>query len=494
MSYFSIDKITSLANIEAGSKIHIIGICGTAMGQLACLLQSRGFSVSGSDKEFYDPMSSLLRARDLELFEGYSSDNIPAETAFVIIGNSVPRTNPEVLAVESRNLSYSCFPAVLSELLIAGKHSLVVSGTHGKSTTTALISFLLSELKLKPSFFFAAVAPQIENSLVVTDGKISVVEGDEYDSVFFAKVPKFSFYAPQTLIIGSIEFDHADIYETPADIEKEFDRLVRSMPAGGTVFYYGDSPVLKRMASQWLADLDLKVVSFGESDSNHHRVSSQQLGGSGQTIEILSGGNSTKFNASLIGQFNARNIAAAYLACASLGADEKQLQTAVNNFKGLQRRQQVVLDSEVTLIEDFAHHPTAIKEVIGALKKTFPGRRVWCLYEPRSNTSRREIFRNQYLGAFSQADRVVIREIESRSFEKSEQLLKVSSLVEDLNRAGIDALCFKDVREIYQHVIDQIQPGDVIVVMSNGSFDGLVQLLRAGLIKAYPADQDQKPL
>jgi len=481
MAYFATDKITPLSQITAQSRVHLIGICGTAMGQLACLLQDRGFIVSGSDKEFYDPMGSLLSSRKIELFNGYSPDNIPADASIVVIGNSVTRDNPEVLAAQSRRLAYTCFPEALAELIIRGKHSVVVSGTHGKSTTAALLSFIFARAELHPSFFFAAVADQIKDSLVVDSGKFAITEGDEYDSAFFAKVPKFSFYLPDTLIINAIEFDHADIYSDATAIEREFDLLVRNMKSGGSVFYYGDNTALSELSKRWRAELDLNFISFGESPKNDRVISSRQIDSSRQTIAIKGGGLSDEVDTPLFGEFNARNVAAAYLVSLFLGAEKRKVREAIESFQGIRRRQQVVFDGEVLLIEDFAHHPTAVREVLTGLKRSYPGRRLWCLYEPRSNSSRREIFRAQYITAFSKADRVVIREIESKSFENEELLLKVPTLVKELESHGVQATSFKEVDRIRDFVIEQIKPGDLVVVMSNGSFDGLVGSLRESL-------------
>lgn len=486
---FSLEKITSLKDLPKDASIHIIGVCGVAMAQIAILLSEQGYKVSGSDKEFYDPMKSLLSRSKIVCHLGYDAKNLSADLDLVVIGNSVTRDNVEVKAAEQLSLAYSLFPQMLYEVVIAGKHSIVVSGTHGKSTTSAMIAWTLEQLALQPGYFVGGRVRQLSESLHAGDGKFSVVEGDEYDSAFFAKLPKFHFYKPDTLIITSLEFDHADIYSNLDAIRVEFEKLVSNMPPSGTVVLCNDDENLRTFATQW-KDSYPTLVTYGESADSNVVVSFRNAETSG-LIATATRKNGSQFDLSLslTGRYNQKNAIAAVLALEAAGLPlNKALFNTLAEFKGVDRRQQVWLEQPITLIEDFAHHPTAVKETLLGLREWYPQLRIIAVFEPRSNTSRKKIFQADYVKAFSQqADVVVMKEVESRGGDTAGDMFDVKEVCAEISASGVSAKSFLEISEIEAYVTGEAKPGDVVVVMSNGSFGGLIERLSQRLVRVVSA-------
>ncbi|MCB0332031.1 MAG: hypothetical protein KDD55_00960 [Bdellovibrionales bacterium] len=482
-SWFSQEASKSLMEIPSGATIHVIGVCGVAMGQLAVELSQQGYRVTGSDKEFYHPMAAILEDSSVETFSGYTAENIPPETALVVIGNSVPYENVEVQEVERRALDYTFFPKLLAESLIGESISLVIAGTHGKSTTTALTAHLLRSLSYAPSYFIGGQVRGFERSLHKGSGGVSVVEGDEYDSAFFAKVPKFSFYKPSHLVINAIEYDHADIYASLDDIKKEFRSLVTLLPPGGTLLCSADDEGVCSLLSEWKAREDITVITFGFSTTADVTLRTIPCEGSlGYQVHCSRSEGDFEFHLPLLGEYNAKNALAALLLVEIVGGDLQQACHAVGDFGGVVRRQQVHINTpKVFLVEDFAHHPTAVQETVSSMKRLFPHRRLLAVFEPRSNTSRQEIFREDYLASFVGADCVVLREVAARRGDEDRKLMDVQELSRELDSRGIRSFCYSDADQIADFVLQERQDGDVILVMSNGSFEGLVQKLCAQL-------------
>jgi len=477
--YFSISHSSSLDTLKKGDHIHVIGVCGVAMAQLAVLLSESGFSVSGSDKEFYEPMGSLLRASSVSLFEGYREENIPSSTKLVVIGNAISYGNSEVSRVENEGLPYTFFPKLLSEVVIGSRHSIVVTGTHGKSTTTALTATVLEECGAQPSYFIGAQVLGLSTSLKRGEGNVSVCEGDEYDSAFFAKLPKFHFYKPTTLIITSIEFDHADIYADLEAIKREFRLLVKSLPEGGRVICCIDDATVREEVEEFRSSSKAEIMTYGTSEDAMYRVVKRREEGDVQHVEL---GDGTILTLPLAGEFSARNSVAVYLATTSLGIESASVVKAIGKFKGLKRRQEVLFDNgSVTLIEDFAHHPTAVRETLRGLGERFHGRRLWAVFEPRSNTSRRRVFQNDYIAAFSSASEVVLCEVVARHNDQGVELLSVSELADSINSTKVRARSLPDAGAIAELLMSEVKKGDVIVIMSNGSFGGLPSILKERL-------------
>ena len=479
---FAVDCLTSINSIPVKSRVHVIGICGVAMAQIALQLSKLGFEVSGSDKEYFEPMSSLLKSSSITCHLGYDKKNISSDISLVVIGNSVTASNPEVLETSEKALAYTIFPKLLSELVIAQRHSIVVSGTHGKTTTSGMLAFVLEQMSLAPSYFVGGKAEQLSSGLKVGSGLISVVEGDEYDSSFFAKFAKFHFYQPNTLIITSIEFDHADIYANLEAIKNEFARLVNTMPQAGVVIACIDDAGVRDFISS-LPSANFKLITYGESPSadvvikfivsKSGALAANFISHSGQECEITLG---------IPGRYNLKNAVAGLLALESAKVSlSSELFAKFSEFKGVNRRQQLWLNTPITLIEDFAHHPTAVRETLRGIKEWLPGRRLIAIFEPRSSTSRKKIFESEYVSAFKEADLVVMKEVEARVLDNSDDLFDVETVCQAINQQGVAAKSFKEVDQIENWLLEHSKDNDIVVVMSNGAFGGLIRRLSLSL-------------
>jgi UDP-N-acetylmuramate: L-alanyl-gamma-D-glutamyl-meso-diaminopimelate ligase len=491
--WFSRERMTALSALASGSgSIHVIGVSGVAMAQMAVALSSRGFSVTGSDKEFYEPMGSFLRRSSVALKHGYAAENVPERCDLVLIGNAVSYGHPEVEVVERLGLPYTIFPKLLFDMCIEGRHSIVVSGTHGKTTTTAMIATALRHMNADPSYFVGGAIPGLDSGLQAGSGKFSVVEGDEYDSSFFAKVPKFSFYKPDSLIINAIEFDHADIYPNLAAIDREFEGLVTGMNAPGVIYCCVDGAHERELVQSWRAKGSAKFVTFGTSSGVDLQIDSVPLADpdfSQRVTATWSGfsGGKLHFRLQSPGQHNAKNAGVAAAVLSAQGFSVEQIRGGLEAFPGVKRRQEIRYSSErVVLIDDFAHHPTAVRETLAAIRQRYPSRRLLAVFEPRSNTSRRKVFQADYIDAFGAADEVFLALPKARGANDVE-LLDVGELAQNIaTRHKISSLAFEGAESIRAAVTARIEvlPHSVVLVMSNGGFDGLVQQLADMLSKS----------
>ena len=488
--FFTVANTTSLHSLPMGAQIHVIGVCGVAMAQIAVALTERGFVVTGSDKEFYEPMKSLLASSAVKTLTGYQAGNVPPNADLVVIGNSISYGNQEVEVVEQRNLPYTCFPKILQEVAIAGKHSIVVTGTHGKSTTTALIATLLLQDGREPSYFVGGIAQGLPQSLAVGTGGYSVVEGDEYDSAFFAKVPKFSFYTPDTVIVNAIEYDHADIYANVEAIEAEFKKLVTGLKKTGTAVCCIDFPRVKRLVAEWKATAQCEILTFGADPEADFTIVNREVVGMGQRVTVTGPGlGGCTVEIPMLGEYNARNALAAIIVSQIIGMELGKTTEYLAAFRSVKRRQEVRAQRNgVVLIEDFAHHPTAVEQTVDAIREAFPSARLWAVFEPRSNTSRRKIFEQAYVQAFRRADHVIIKNVQARAIDSGVELIDVQTLSKEITASGIPSVCLDTVEEIRQTIwraVPRDRKGgsveDVVFVMSNGSFDGLSEILERDL-------------
>jgi UDP-N-acetylmuramate: L-alanyl-gamma-D-glutamyl-meso-diaminopimelate ligase len=488
--FFSVDKTSSLHSLAPGAKIHVIGVCGVAMAQLAVALSERGFTVTGSDKEFYEPMKSLLASSKVGTKTGYQRENVPLDADLVVIGNAISYGNPEVDVVEESDLPYTLFPRILQEVAISGKHSIVVTGTHGKSTTTALVATLLLQDGKDPSYFVGGIAQGLPQSLAVGKGGFSVVEGDEYDSAFFAKVPKFSFYTPDTVIVNAIEYDHADIYTSVEVIEAEFTKLVTGLKKTGTAICCIDFPRVKRLVAQWKQTAQCEILTFGADKDADFTIVERETAGLSQKVTVSGPGlGGCTFEIPMVGEYNARNALAAVIVSQIAGMELGKVVEYLAGFRAVKRRQEIrAQKGGVMLIEDFAHHPTAVAQTVEAIREAFPSARLWAIFEPRSNTSRRKVFQDDYIKAFQKSDRVVLKNVQARANDAGLELIDVQTLSDAITSSGVHSSCFEDVASIREYLWREIPrgsqyspPRDVIFVMSNGSFDGLTASLQADL-------------
>jgi len=488
-------RIEFLANLKPGAHVHLAGICGTGMAGIATLFKERGFYVSGSDKAFYPPMGDVVRRVADKIYEGYAAENLKDVPALVVIGNTIRRDNPEAQLVMENGIPFVSMPEVLGGVLIGTKsnceNSVVVAGTHGKTTTSALIATMLDVAGRKPGYFIGGVPTSLPGSIRAVDQSIEVskravvLEGDEYDSAFFAKVPKFLSYRTDIGIITSVEFDHADIYSSLEQIEAQFELFAAQVLPGGTLLVADSTEHLVALAERWqkAGKIRAKLCFYGEKQNSSFRlVSRTPLQGGGQELKLLLQGKMLTVRTTLSGSHNAYNILVGAAVGSLLGVEDEKIAAGLAKFTGVKRRQQVLLNKNgVTLIEDFAHHPTAVSQTLAGLKENYPGKRLIAVFEPRSNTSRRSFFQTEYAKSFDAADLVTILEVadagDYNATGQAMEVLNVKQLVEAINSRGVKASSFVDIASLKEFVLKTTTSGDVVVLMSNGDFGGLPQTL-----------------
>jgi UDP-N-acetylmuramate: L-alanyl-gamma-D-glutamyl-meso-diaminopimelate ligase len=450
--------------------VHFVGICGTAMASTAAAMQARGFQVTGSDQNVYPPMSDFLAERKIEVFTGYTEQNLAHQPGLVVIGNALSRGNPEVEAILDRKMRYCSLPELLKDFFIRGKRSIVVSGTHGKTTTTALLTWIFEHAGLNPSYLMGGIAHNLGQGARFTDGDWFIIEGDEYDSAFFDKRSKFVHYLPEIAIINNLEFDHADIFKSLEEIQSSFSRLINLVPRQGMLLANGDDPNIAPL----LNVTHCPVKRFGLEAGNSIQGFNVKLAPTASEFEIPS----FKFHLNLLGELNVRNALAAVACAKHCGLGNKQIQAAFASFQGIQRRMEVRgISGGVTVIDDFGHHPTAIRETLRALRNRYPSQAIRAVFEPRSNTTRRNIFQSELALAFSEADAVVISQIARLEQLPAEERLDADRLIADIRAQGKPAVYLKDVDAIVAHLAQESQGGDVICVFSNGGFGGIHEKL-----------------
>lgn len=481
--YFAIEASSPLASVPAGGRIHIVGICGVAMAPLAVALSDMGYRVSGSDRQFYDPMGSLLRSADLDLHTGYDAGHVPPDVNLVVFANGMFRDNPEVLHVEAEGLPYCSFPELVGESVVGRRHGIVSCGTHGKTTTTAMIATVLHRLGRDPSHFVGGIAPSLPGSLHVGTGDFAVIEGDEYHTAFYARVPKFRFYRPRTAILNAIEFDHADLYPQVEDVIDEFRWLLRALPADGLALCCVDYPHVRNLLDELAPELACPICRFGWHESADYRILERTVHGFGQVVDCATPvSDRMHLELPVPGSYNALNGVACLAALVENGLSPREVAMALRGFRSVDRRQQIRFDEGITLIEDFAHHPTAVAGTVRAVAEAFPHRKLWAIFEPRSNTSRRKVFEEAYCKAFEGAHQVILAMVEGESrMNEGVELLDVGELAARMHSEGTPTRALPDASAIESVLLREIGPTDVVLLMSNGSFDGLPANLEAAL-------------
>ena len=458
-------------------RVHLIGIAGSGMGAFACMLQEAGYVVRGSDQNVYPPMSDVLTGRGIEWMEGWAPQHLDWSPDIVIVGNVCRRDNPEATAAEERGIPCVSFPQALSDLFLAKATPVVIAGTHGKTTTTALTSFLLHACGLQPGMLVGGVSRNFDATyLIGRDGAPFVVEGDEYDTAFFDKGPKFLHYRPKLAVLNNIEFDHADIYDDLDEIIENFDRLMDIMGPDTVLFANVDDPLVMERASR----IEGRVLSYGFGAQAYLRAIDVTPGPTGCRFTLVRGGETLgTVDSPMAGRHNVWNTLAAFGVGLELGVSFDSLRDAIGGFLGTKKRQEEKGEiGGVLVMDDYAHHPTAIRETLTALKYRYPHRRIWGVYEPKSNTARRNIHQDAYAEAFDSADLVLF----AKPYVKQDGLadrdkLDVDTLVAEIERRGTPALFRPDVPSILEHLIAETQAGDLVVVMANSGFGGLTQKL-----------------
>jgi len=465
-------------------RIHLIAICGVGMSALAGMLKQSGFAVSGSDENVYPPMSTVLARLGIAIRQGFCAANLADRPDLVVVGNKVARTNPEVEALLASGLPYVSFPQALAELFLADRQPVVVAGTHGKTTSTALLAWVLEQAGRDPSLMVGGEALDFQGNYKLGGGADFVVEGDEYDTAFFDKGPKFLHYRPHALLLTAVEFDHADIYRDLMHVKDAFRRLVAILPAAAPLVVSADFPHALEVTDDYSAR-----ISFGLSDRAQWQATNLRDTGGATVFEIVRN-DAVECTATIPqpGPINARNALGVFALARSLGLTCGEILPALASFRGVARRQEVIGDfGGVTVIDDFAHHPTAVAGAIAAMRLRYRRRRLWAVFEPRSNTSRRKVFQQDYVRAFSGADEVLIASV----FQKQTDALAESEvfsprqLVADLQLQHIPARTLNSPNAIAAILTEEARPGDVILLMSNGSFGGLRERLAALYAQRY---------
>lgn len=455
---------------------HLIGICGTAMASLAGMLQARGHRVTGSDQNVYPPMSTQLESLGIEIISGYKAENADVGADCTVVGNTISRGNTELEEVLNRKLFYRSQAEIVKEEFIRGRRSLVIAGTHGKTTTTSIATWIAECGGLNPSFLVGGIVQNFGASFRVTDDDFFIIEGDEYDTAYFDKKPKFMHYLPEMAIIGNIEFDHADIYRDIWEIKFAFSRLMNLVPSNGRLIVGVDSPIVREVLDEMHGKIYTNIETFGTSDDAKWQARYIDFSGDVTRFTVFKDGHSwSEFETNLIGEFNVRNCLAVIIAADAWGISREQMQEAFRTFKSVKRRVEIRgVIGGVTVIDDFAHHPTAVEETLKALKTKYKDKRLIAVFEPRSWSSRLAVFQEPYRKAFSYADYVVIAGVYNTS-KASElgKVLDVDELVEDIKLQGKPALSFPDADAIVEHLAPELKTGDVVAIMSNGGFGGI---------------------
>ena len=464
--------------LERGSRIHVLGACGTAMATLCAMLKERGHDVRGSDQDVYPPMSDMLRERGIELRSPYRVENLTPTPDLVIVGNAIPRGNPELEEVLDRGLRYRSAPEVLRDEFLEGRHPVVVTGTHGKTTTTIMTTVALLGAGLDPSCMVGGYSNDLGGSFRLGQGPF-VIEGDEYDTAYFDKTAKFLKYFPRTLIVGNVEFDHADIYESLAAIKTQFRRVVRQVPRNGLVLV-GDA---SEHALDVVQGATSPVERFGFDEGSTWRATDVAAEGEGMRFtvrraESVLGAAWVPFS----GEHNVRNALAALAVAVSLGGSFADAAAALGRMRGIKRRLERRGEAMGVLVyDDFAHHPTAIRETLRAVRARHPGRRVWGVFEPRSWTCRRNVHQAELGEALAEADAVVMTDVYQPEKLSDDVRLDARAVIRAIGERGREAQLVLDAPEVAAAVAAGARPEDVVVVMSNGGFGGVHDLLLARL-------------
>ena len=452
------------------SNFHFTGICGTAMGAVAAAMKQRGYTVTGSDANVYPPMSDFLRGQGIALTEGYAAENIPAETDVVIIGNAISRGNPEAEAALDRKLLYYSLPEVMKEFFLRGKRNFVVSGTHGKTTTSSMLAWIFKNAGRDPGYMIGGLPKNLGCGAHFTDSGFNVLEGDEYDTAFFDKRSKFLHYLPECVVINNVEFDHADIYNNLDEIKLTFRRLLNIVPRSGHAFINGDEQNCLDVAKD--APCPLTTVGFGENCTLRIEDPRYDPDGSSFTMSGVC------YRLPMTGEFNVRNAAMAIAAATFAGLTASEVYSGLATFEGVARRQEFKGEVRgIKIIDDFAHHPTAIRLAVQSLRQRHPDSRLWVLFEPRSNTTRRAIFQTELAESLAAADFAVVAAIPDLHKIPKNDRLDPAKLSADIARLGGHGWYLPDVETIVERVVENALPGDIIAVLSNGGFGGIHQKL-----------------
>ncbi|HYL15922.1 MAG TPA: UDP-N-acetylmuramate:L-alanyl-gamma-D-glutamyl-meso-diaminopimelate ligase [Terriglobales bacterium] len=455
--------------------IHLIGICGTAMASLAGMLKQRGFKVTGSDTAAYPPMSDFLDALQIPVYQPFAVANLKSKPDLVVIGNAISRGNVELEHVLDERLPFCSLPQILHDEFLQGKQVLVVAGTHGKTTTTSMLSWIFHTSGQQPAFLIGGIAENFGSSFATGQGRYFILEGDEYDTAFFDKGPKFLHYFPDAVILTSVEFDHADIYKDLDAVETAFKRLVNLVPRRGRIIAHDTGESIERCIQRAFCP----VERYGSSTAADWRVTNLKLEPTRTTWSVLHNGEHwADFEFPLGGEYNVWNATAAAALAADYGISKEEIAAALKTFKSVKRRLEVKAQvNGITIIDDFAHHPTAIAGTLNALRSRYPGARLWAILEPRSNTLRRNVFHDELANSLALADEVVIAGVFKSDAIPQAERLNLDAVSERIHQQGRRARVIADVDSIIATAAPEMRSGDVVAILSNGGFGGIYEKL-----------------
>ncbi len=463
---------------------HLIGICGTAMASLAGMLQARGHHVTGSDQNVYPPMSTMLQQLGIAVAHGFKRENLTPTPDCVIVGNAIPRGNPEVEEALRLKLLYRSQAEVVKEEFIRGRHSLAIAGTHGKTTTTSIAAWVMDQGGLDPSFLIGGVAQNFGSSFRVTESDYFIIEADEYDTAYFDKGPKFMHYLPELAIVNNIEFDHADIYRDLDAVKLAFRRFMNLVPENGRLIAGWDSPNVRAVVESFGERLFTRLETFGTAGDAKWQVRNPDFSTGMSRFEVFCDNEPWgEFQTPLLGEFNLLNCLAVIVAADAWGVAKEKIQSALASFKNVKRRAEVRGEERgVVVIDDFAHHPTAVRETLRALRARYRDRRLIAVFEPRSWSSRLAVFQDDYADAFTSADYVVIAAVfDSQKVTEKGRALDTRALIDDISQQGKPALALRDADQIVAHIVPELRSGDVVAIMSNGGFGGIHEKILTAL-------------
>ncbi|MBW2481227.1 MAG: UDP-N-acetylmuramate:L-alanyl-gamma-D-glutamyl-meso-diaminopimelate ligase [Deltaproteobacteria bacterium] len=460
---------------EVVQTIHLIAICGTGMGALACMLRDLGYEVTGSDQKIYPPMSLFLKQKGIVMNEGFAAQNLAHKPDLVIVGNAVSRDNPEVEEMDRLGLHFCSMPQALNRFVAAGKQTLLVSGTHGKTTTASILAWMLCVAGCDPSFMIGGILKNFDSNYRLGNGAYFVVEGDEYDTAFFDKGPKFLHFHPRMAVLTSVEFDHADIFNDLDHVKKIFAGFVSAIPDSSTLLAYDG----EQNVTEVIGHHRCHVERYGQKATSPWRLGTVTIESPWTVFEVYKNNEAYgRFKTKLFGEHNLLNVLAVIGIADGLSIPTDVIAEALRTFEGIKRRQEVRGQKrDITVMDDFAHHPTAVRETVRAVKSTLATGRLIAVFEPRTNTSMRRVFQEEYPTVFDPADIICIRKPPLLNKIPSGQRFSSEQLVKDLIIRGKDAHYFPDTDAILDYLKITAVPGDLILVMSNGGFDNIHQRL-----------------
>jgi UDP-N-acetylmuramate: L-alanyl-gamma-D-glutamyl-meso-diaminopimelate ligase len=464
---------SSEINLPPGSHVHFMGICGTAMASLAGLLKDKGYNVTGSDTNPYPPMSTQLEKLGISIMKGYVAKNLQPKPDFIVVGNVISAHFEEAKAMIEMGINHTSLPKALGELIIEDRQSIVIAGTHGKTTTTSLMAWVTNQCGLKPGFLIGGIPKNFNRSFQNPQGDYFVIEGDEYDTAYFDKVPKFVHYKPRHVILTSVEFDHADIYKDLDAVKEAFKKLLRLIPRDGHLLYCHGDKNIESILSEYKFS---KAFSYGiEAGDYQAKILSQDE--QFTHFEVSKRGQSFgPFKVPMFGRYNILNALSVIALSLELQMTPDKIKSSLPGFLGVKRRQEIIGDlNGAVVVEDFAHHPTAVRETLKGIKERYNQRRIIAVFEPRSATSRRKVFQRDYAQAFEAADEIIIAKAYEQTKISETDRFSTAELVSDLKNLGKNAIEAENVDFIVKKLKDQASSKDLILIMSNGGFDNIYE-------------------